>query len=120
MSLTYYEKLKYRHRPIFRSLLALNFAIGTLVLIAWQTAVLIVLDPLSWAASSSFPRERGWEALFEYPMALFWLVPSAAIVVGWMAVKSRQFTLAVGIMLAPVLIAMLTVGLYWFLPPEIR
>lgn len=120
MALTYYDKLKYRHRPIFRGLMFMNFAIGTLVLIAWQTAVLMILDPLSWAASSTFPRERSWEALFEYPMSLFWLVPTGAILCGWLALKSRNFTLAVGIMLAPVLIAMLTVGLYWLLPPTIR
>lgn len=120
MALTYYEKLKYRRLPLVRGLVVLNVAIGLVVLAAWQAAVLVVLDPLSWAASSEITKDRSWTALLTYPMAMFWITPSVAVLIGWMAMKSRRFAFGAAVMLAPVLIAVLTLSLYWILPSDVR
>jgi uncharacterized membrane protein len=109
-----------RKRPIARALVAVNLVLGGLVLIAWQTTMLLFLNPLSWASKHSFSTDHSLAAMLQYPMALFWIVPTIAVFLGWSAMRVHQYRLAVTIMMAPVLFTLLVFALYWWLPEAVR
>lgn len=109
-----------RKRPIARALVAVNLVLGALVLIAWQTTMLLFLNPLSWASKHSFPADQSITAMLQYPMALFWIIPSIAVFFGWSAMRVHKYRLAVTIMMAPVLFTLLVFILYWWLPEAVR
>ncbi|MEQ1648290.1 MAG: hypothetical protein ABL898_06865 [Hyphomicrobiaceae bacterium] len=109
-----------RKRPLARTLVVLNLVLCVLVLIAWQTTMMLFLNPLAWASNRSFPTDHSIIAMLQSPMALFWIAPTMAIGFGWAAMRVHKYPLAVTIMLAPVLFTVLVFGLYWWLPESVR
>lgn len=105
-----------RKLPLIRGLMLVNLLLGGLVIVAWQMALLIILDPMSWATAQSFSQDKSWMNLFTYPLALFWITPTLAVLTSWAALKSRRYAVAAGVAFAPVVVALLTIAIYWIAP----
>ena len=116
MPLQYHERGRYRKLPVVRALFATNLLFAVSILVAWQAAVIFVIDPMTWAADSSLPSGRDVWHMFQYPMYIFWAGPSMAMAGGWVLMQSRNYKAALGLLLLPLLMAIVTVVLYWIVP----
>jgi uncharacterized membrane protein len=116
MTIKYTENWRYRNLPVVRALLAANLAFAIAILVAWQTALMVVLGPLGWAADQPIPSSQALENLMTYPLLLYWAGPAAAMALGWVLMQGKHYKAAFGVLLIPVLVTVLLVAVYSLLP----
>ena len=116
MASTYHKHPNYWNRPAVRALLATNVLFAAAILVSWQWAIIFVLDPMTWAASQPVPHGHEWIHLLEYPLIVFWALPSLAVAVGWVLIQGRHYRAAFGLLSLPILISALTLVMYVTLP----
>ena len=118
MPIKYYDDGtgRYRKLPMVRVLFAANLLFAVATLVAWQSAVLTLLGPLTWATSQSVPFERDLGHLFEYPLMLFWLGPAVAMATASILIQARNYRAAFGVLAVPMLFLLLSVAMYWTVP----
>ena len=116
MPISYHEQGRYRKLPIVRALFATNLVFAVAILVAWQAAVIFVIDPMVWAADRPLPSGNDVWHMFQYPMFVFWAGPSMAMAAGWVLVQSQNYKAALGVLLMPLLVAITTVIFYVIVP----
>jgi hypothetical protein len=119
MTIRYHERGRYAKLPLVRALLATNLLFAVAVLVCWQSALIFLLGPISWAADQPVPTSRNLENLLEYPLLVFWAGPALAMATGWILIQGRNYKAAFGVLAVPVLVAFLMVVLYWTVPSNI-
>ena len=118
MPITYHERGRYRNLTMVRFLFAANLAFATIVLLAWQCALLFILGPVNWAANRSVPSATDLMRLFDYPLVLYWAAPVAAMLIAWLMLQAQRYRAAFGILALPMLVMMLTLVMYWMVPTQ--
>ena len=113
MPITYHEHGRYRSLPFVRWLFAANVIFSGLVLGAWQFAVMILLEPLGWAADQAMPSEINLSRMFDYPLVVYWVMPSLAMMCAWLLLKSGNYRAAFGILALPLVVITLSLVMYW-------
>lgn len=116
MPIQHYEQPKYHRLPLVRALFAANLLFATATLVAWQSALIILLGPLIWAADETLPQERGLAHIFEYPLVVFWAGPAFAMAFGWVLIQGRNYRAAFGVLALPVIVMALIFVMYWTVP----
>ena len=116
MALTFSEKLRYRKLPLLRVLLASNLLFAVSILVAWQCALIFVLDPLNWSASGQFAPRNDLTNIFTYPLILFWAGPALAMMAGWILAEAKKFKMAFGVLVLPMLLIVVTIVMYGLVP----
>jgi hypothetical protein len=119
VTIKYHENWRYRNLPVVRALLATNLAFAIAILIAWQSALMVVLGPLGWAADHPFPSSITLENLFAYPLLLYWGGPAAAMATGWVLMQGKHYKAAFGVLALPVLVTVLLAAVYVFMPQAV-
>ena len=118
MAIRYYDDGtgRYRKLPLVRVLFAANLLFAVATLVAWQSAFLVLLGPLTWATNQTVPFERDLAHLFEYPLMLFWLGPAIAMATASLLIQGRNFRAAFGVLAIPMLFVLLSVAMFWAAP----
>ena len=116
MPIRHYDKIAYRKLPLIRALFATNLVFAVATLVAWQTALIHLLNALAWSADGTLPPERSLDQMLEYPLMLFWAGPAFAMAIAWMCIQGNNFKAAFGVLMLPVLAIMLSFALYFVLP----
>lgn len=116
MSIRYYEQPSYQRLPFVRALFAANMLFAVAVLVAWQSAIIALIAPLTWAVNDTVTFERDFWQILQYPLVFFWAGPAFAMATGWMLVQSRHYRTAFGVLVTPMLVVGLTFVMYWIVP----
>lgn len=118
MAIKYYEDGagRYRKLPIVRVLFAANLLFAVATLVAWQSAMIVLLRPMAWATNETLPSEHDLDHLFSYPLILFWFAPAVAMATAWVLIQGRRNRAAFGILSLPILVFALCGVLFWILP----
>jgi hypothetical protein len=116
MAAKYYAVQKYTRMPLVRAIFATNLGFALGVLMAWQSVIKPVLDPLGWGADQPVPSDASIARLLEYPLLIFWAGPAIAMCVGWLLMENRRYKSALGVMLLPLLVFVLMFVMHAIVP----
>jgi hypothetical protein len=116
MATKYYAVQKYSRLPLVRAMFATNLGFALAVLLAWQSVIMPILDPLAWGADRPVPSDVSMARLLEYPLLVFWAGPVAAMCAGWVLMENRRYKTALGVMLVPLLVFVLMFVMHALVP----
>ena len=78
MSIRYYEQPRYQKLPLIRALFAANLLFAVATLVAWQSAFIHLIAPLTWAVNDTVTFEHSFPAGIVLPalhdhVDIFWI-----------------------------------------------
>jgi hypothetical protein len=113
MDLTADNRRRLRNSRFLSALVAINGLFVAGVLLWWHWMSIVMSEPVRWATWHSMgPRP----SILDYPFALLWALPLAAVSASWFARKFGNMRMACGFAFFPVFYLSLIVGWFYLAP----
>ncbi|MEZ5850954.1 MAG: hypothetical protein R3D68_09950 [Hyphomicrobiaceae bacterium] len=105
-------------RHLLNVLGIVNTSFAVVVLLAWSSVQLFLMEPIEWATWQPITRTQDLASLGEYPFVILWLLPLLGMFGGMVFGASGKSKQAYFCATTPIILISGILAWYYFLPQE--
>lgn len=109
-----------RQRRLLNVFGIVNASFTVIVLLAWSSVQLLLIEPIEWATWRPIERTNGIMSLGDYPFVILWLMPLLGMFGGLVFGASGKSKQAYFCATTPILLIVAILGWYYVLPQDWR